>query len=213
MRTKTVLTAAAGMLCAASVMAVTSVNVVGYVNMSLQAGNNLIGNPLSNAGGNTLSAVMPTVPDGTTFTPWDEVGQAFAAPATYLGGWDTDYPMPVGGGGFLFLDSATTVTFVGDVMQGNLSSPIVGNNQIRSSLVPQTGLLSTDLGFPGLDGDTCTFWNSTSVPQGYGAPATFLGGWDTEPPITFIGQAFFINRDPSMIPPGGTFWTRTFNVQ
>jgi uncharacterized membrane protein len=44
-----------------------SVNAVGYVNVAVAKGYNLIANPLNNQGGNKVSVLMPTAPNGTTF--------------------------------------------------------------------------------------------------------------------------------------------------
>src|SRR3974390_2170352 len=64
-------------------------NVVGYVNVPIYAGDNLIANQLDPSGlGNApLDVVFPTtnpaIPDGTTFTEWDPVGHAYLPVSTY----------------------------------------------------------------------------------------------------------------------------------
>merc|ERR1712065_79731 len=74
MRTKTLLIAAVlGAVGIATASAqVTSVNAVGYVNKSLNAGLSLVANPLSN-GGNKVSEVIPSAPIGTAIFLFEQV--------------------------------------------------------------------------------------------------------------------------------------------
>ena len=72
---KTLITIFAGLLLAFSGRAQGSLNIVGYYNLSIQPGYNLIANQLSNSN-NTLNAIFnPTTLVGSTFTRWDLVAQ------------------------------------------------------------------------------------------------------------------------------------------
>src|SRR5215510_8903666 len=91
---RTLVTTFASLLLAITANAQGSLNIVGYYNLSIRPGNNLIANQLSNSN-NTLNAIFsPTTPIGSTFTRWDPVTQQFAPVSTYLGagsGWSINY--------------------------------------------------------------------------------------------------------------------------
>jgi hypothetical protein len=74
------------------------------------------------------------------------------------------------------------------------------------SMVPQAGLLQTDLGFtPAATGDTIFKYNNTTgqYDQAYYDPD--FQSWDAEPTIG-VGEAFWSYRSAV------GDWTRTFNV-
>ena len=95
MRTKLLLSAAvlgvAGMLTASA--QVYSVNVVGYVNVDLVPGFNLIANPLDNTTGNDLNTLIPTAEFGAAVYAYD--GSNFV-PSTYFGTWDPNLELAPG---------------------------------------------------------------------------------------------------------------------
>jgi len=185
-----------------------SLNVVGYYNVPCAAGQlTLIANQL-NTTNNTIGALFPNGPSGSTFYK-------------YAGGWSaynfdpddlTWYPdsaatLNLGEGGFFQAGSATTLTFVGEVAQGALSTPLpaIGTLGVRSSQVPQAGLITTDLGFPGQPGDTAF---------------KYAGGWSAfnfdpddltwypNEPTFGVGEAIMVNKGGA-----ATAWTRNFTVQ
>ena len=74
--------------------------IVGYYNLSIYAGDNLIANQLDPSGGlgnAPLDVVFPTtnpaIPDGTTFTEWDPIANMYLPTSTYnsVSGWDINY--------------------------------------------------------------------------------------------------------------------------
>jgi len=209
MRTKTLLLTAAVIAAgmAASQAQVYSVNAVGYVNKALSVGYSLIANPL-NGTNNNLNTIMPTVPDGTFVLKWLPATQSFSDPAQYYDGlgWLPDTAtMAPGEGAFINLPSATTVTFVGEVPQGTLTTPISANYSLISSKVPQSAGLST-MGLQGQDGDYVLFWNPAT--QSFKDPIQYYDGlgWLPEDPTPAVGEGFFFNT------PTARNWTRTFNV-
>src|SRR5688572_23815862 len=130
MRTKTLLLTAAVLtagLAASVAQSVYSVNAVGYVNKSLVAGYTLISNPL-NGTNNLLSTILPVVADGTFILKWNAASQTFSDPSQYYDGlgWLPDATLNPGEGAFINAPAATTVTFVGEVPQGNLTNQISG---------------------------------------------------------------------------------------
>ena len=127
-----------------------SQNAVGYINITIKPGFNLVGNQLIGPSVG-IAALLPAPPSQTVFYAFNG-GFASSTFDPDLGGWDPDpnLPLPYGGGGFLYnpTGSSFTMTLVGDVGQGSLANPIPAGLSIRSSKVPQAGLISTTLGFP-----------------------------------------------------------------
>lgn len=217
MRTKTLLlTAAVSAAGVASSMAqgtVFSVNAVGYVNTVLTPKFNLIANPL-NAADNSINALFKngansTIPNGTQVYKFN--GTAFTT-LTYddidgnfgTGGSATLVP---GEGAFVRLNGTAnlTVTFVGEVMQGDLKNAYPKGLSIRSSQVPQEGQI-TAMGFKGKNGDQIFYYNTTK--QGYDT-YTFDdidNAFTGNPPALKVGQAFFLKA----VNAGS--WDRTFSV-
>jgi hypothetical protein len=192
-----------------SMAQVYSVNVVGFVNMSLPAGFSLIANPLK-ATNDFLSAIIPTAPDGTQVLTFNVTNQTFAAdvPSYIEGfGWFPDGEVKPGQGFFINLPSATTLTFVGEVRQGNLSAPIATGYSIQSSQVPQRGLVTTDLTLPATDGDQIFRWDRATQTYFSEVPGYIEGfGWFPSEPMMEIGESFFLLTSAAKP------WTRTFNV-
>lgn len=220
MRTKTLLLAAATLAASLAVSSaqVYSQNVVGYYQVNLPAGFNMLGVQLApgpNGTGNTVQNVFGTnVPSGTTVYAF--TGGGFANPATYStkGGWAGDTnsanaALTPGKGVFVSVPSAVTLTVVGEVSQGNLSNPYAAGYNMIASQVPQGGLVQADLAYTPTSGDTVYRYDANI--QNYINPASTYstkGGWGGagQPNVT-VGEAFWLNS-----PAGGT-WTRTFNVQ
>jgi hypothetical protein len=173
-------------------------NAVGYVNKQLSQGFSLIANPLSN-GDNAIGTVIPSAPIGSTVFTF--AGGAFSA-STFLGVWAPDASLPVGEGFFIDVPEATTVTFVGDVLQGEATNKQVAQGlSIQGSLVPQAGTF-TELGFPASVGDTVFSWNGS----GYDSTA-FLGVWAPTEPSLGVGDAVFVDKAEAAA------WNRNFVIQ
>jgi hypothetical protein len=209
MRTKTLLiTAALGVAGIASSFAqVYSQNVVGYVTLTLKPGFQLVANPLNNtaAGGNSVSNLFANVPDGTTLYTYDGAAQKFVGNGKDFGAWANDnQELTPGGGAFLLLPAGgnITVTAVGEVKQGALSTPIARGFSIVSSQVPQAGKLQTDLKYTPEDGDTVYSFDVTQ--QKYVAAGYDFGSWSAEPSLA-VGEAVFL------LSPSAKTWNRTFD--
>lgn len=210
MRTKTLLLtaalAAAGLNTAAAQNGdgdVFSVNAVGFVNVELPQGFEMIANPLD-AEDNTVGALLSDVPDGTIVYKFDAESGTFSVNSKLFGSWDNpDETLEPGDGAFVNSPEATSVTFVGEVPQGTLENEIPAGFSIQSSMVPQSGQLDTDLGFPAADGDIVYRWDNSN--SSYSLHSFVFGGWDT-PPEPAVGEAFFVNKVDA------TTWTREFSV-
>jgi hypothetical protein len=199
MRTKTILlSGVVAALSGASLMAqVYSVNVVGYINVTIPPGFSIVADQLlANGPGvpQTLSPLLdsqiglnptgdPSPFNGTSWfkytagvtsgSPWTTLTPD-SYPATGNVPWDQTFATntTLNPGEAIFVQnpgSAFTVTFVGTVPQGNLTNNAVAHGfSLVSSIIPQAGRLDADLGFPEVDGDTVFIYNvSTSSHPGY----------------------------------------------
>ena len=227
MRTKA-LFAAAAILAAgfASSMAqsnVYSLNVVGYVNVVLKGGGkyNMIANPLKNSNNsitNLFKGANMAGQDGSLVFTWNANATDFGAVipqySTDLNGW-TDNINLAPGQGFYYVNaggSDITNTFVGEVIQGSYTNPIVGSgayNLIGSS-APIGGSFTNSIGgLPGNDGDVVFTWDANATDFGGVIPqySTDLNGWDNNVNVG-VGEALFYVRAGS-----GVQWVRNFTVQ
>jgi hypothetical protein len=199
MRIKALLCAAAVAASAASSMAqsnVYSLNIVGYVNVPMVSGFNLIANPLDN-GTNTLSSLFPGAGFGDTVYQW--TGTTFVS-SLFAGAWSPDLITVPGGGIFYQAGAAFTNTFVGNVLTGSLTNKIKAGFNIVSSQVPQAATLE-NLGYPAGFGDTAYYWLPAT--QSYGS-SLFAGAWSPDT-IPAVGEAFWIQAGAAVD------WTRNFN--
>jgi hypothetical protein len=240
MRTKSLFAAAAciaaGVLSSQAQSNVYSLNVVGYVNLTLKPGYNLIANQLKDPANPTapINVVLTNAPalvDGSTFFGWDAGAQTFTEPAYWVspssGGpawYDGTFSSLVtdtatrGKAYFLFNAGAdATLTLVGEVPQGSDVVNVPANYGFIADTVPVSQLIATN-GFPVQDGNTITTWDATAqayaepaygVGPGSGGPAWYDGTFSTE--IFFkpeVGQGMLHSSSV-----GSANWTRNFTVQ
>jgi hypothetical protein len=207
MRTKTlILTAALSIAAAASSMAqaVYSVNIVGYINKQIPAGFTMVASQLKNSPDNKVTNILPAPPEGTSvykFAGGDQINSFVD------GAWEGDdlnMTMNPGEGVFVQAPSAFTATFVGEVTTGaSLQNPFGSGFSIRSSIVPKTGLLQTDLSFSPAEGDSIFQF----INGGYVINSFVDGAWegDTGQPNIGMAEAFWINNGL-----GNRVWTQSF---
>jgi hypothetical protein len=217
MRTKTALLTAA--VLAAGVLAsvaqnVYSVNVVGYVNKTLLGDGKftLLANPLSGAT-NTLDGILKgALPTNAKVLKWN--GTSFTTYQRTAAGWlpptAGSVTLNPGEGFFVQLpagSSDTNVTFVGEVLQGNLVNSYSDLYNLTGNKFADSGTL-TSLGFTNIPpNDKVLLWNSTA--QSYTTFTKTASGWlPPAGPSIDVGDGFFVNT------PAGTFdWTRDVSVQ
>ena len=186
-------------------------NVVGYYNVTIPANSLTVIANQFNTTNNTLAALIPNPPPDTSFYKY--VSGSGWIPYNFdadLLKWlpDGNVTLNPGEAGFFknITASPITLTFVGEVPQGNLTNTLPAGLAIRSSIVPQAGKLTTDLGYPGAAEDSVykyvvgTGW----VPYNFDAD---LLKWLPSEPTLNVGEGFFSKK----IAAGN--WTRTFNVQ
>jgi hypothetical protein len=219
MRTKTLLLTAALSAAgiATSMAQVYSVNAVGYVNVPLATGFNMVANQFT-ASSYAISNVIPSAPLASTIfvfvnnnyqtSVFDEFSSAWTNPNLLL---------PLGGGFFLNNPQpATTLTMVGEVPQGTLNNPVGAGFSIKSSIVPQAGAVE-DLGL--VPGNTDVIFRFIANIQNYAQYTVdeFTGDWQANTPgfpvdaakgpTVAVGEAFWYNNVA-----GTATWTRNFTV-
>lgn len=202
-----------------SMAQVYSVNVVGFVNVSLTNGYNLLVNPLKGTN-DTIGTIIPTLNNASGLIHWNTNTQSYYTEI----GFDTDANGPLGwddpsvvihpGEAFFIRSFGNfTLTFVGEVRQGTLATPLTAAYTFAGSQVPIAGYLSGELGFAPSNGDAAITWDVQhqrwNTALGYDTEANGPQGWDDGTgPNLGIAQGAVILRGPG----GATTWTKTFNV-
>ncbi|MEQ2008225.1 MAG: hypothetical protein ABMA26_15620 [Limisphaerales bacterium] len=210
MKTKALL--AAGLMVAASAASslaqtVYSVNAVGFVNLNFAPGFTLASNPLDGAN-NTVAVLLPSVPNGTSVFKFDSAAGTYVGSTFLFGSWNNPSMTLVPGEGFFFKNpgaTTLTITFVGNVKQGTLTTPLSAGFTLVGSQVPQGGLVTTDLGLP--IGNAESVFKFDTATQAYTGGSFLFGSWTggIEPTIG-VGEGFFVKKNAS------ASWTRTFSV-
>lgn len=213
-----------------------SANAVGYVNITLQPGFNLIANPLDNTnnGLNTLLTGLPNTSRAYRFNALNSPAYQVSTYLTATARWSTNMVMDPGEGFFLFVNGANpvNVTFVGEVPQGNLVNPLlVGNYQIKGSIVPQQLPLGRNnspvgvatLRYPAATNDVVFTFQNTGTMSTYRAanfrrigPNELWTGQNidgtavtADGPVIPVAAGFFLFRSSTAT---SGDWTRTFSV-
>ena len=208
MKTKVLLIGAAlGLAVAtASADAVYSSNVVGYVNVDITAGWNLIANPLD-SGNNVLSNVIPDAPYNTSvykmvngeykITIFDEDEEAW---------YPEDFTLNPGEGVFINAPEAFTITFVGEVKAGFHSVPLPAGWSIVSSPTPVAGDLN-EIGLTSAVDFNDAVYQFT--PNGYNISIYDEDeeDWYGAVENIAVGEAFFVKKANASV------WTRGFEIK
>ena len=196
-----------------------SLNVVGYVNVSLQANKlSFLSLPMAPVDGNfniTNTIALDDSQDGAVLFAWAGTGWNPTAPSWIAGlGWLPDMVISNGGAFFISSKANSTVTFVGQVPQGAISYSIPAGLSTLANQVP----VSTN--FPGAtvgnDGDVMFTWLQAA--QGWNpVTSSFIGGlgWiatdgsgTVDGPTLDPGQGVFYVNNGAAIP-----FTKNFTVQ
>lgn len=224
MRTKALLAAAilaAGLASSMAQTNVYSLNVVGYYNVTVPAnsvgnGFRIVGNQLTNAAGSDLSAIIPaaSVPNGTVVYAWDSANTTWITRIRTTDDddnamWNNTLALPPGSGFWMKNATASpfTVTFTGEVLQGNLSQSLDAGFNMKASMVPQSGDLASVLGYPATPSSTVIyFWRG-------GTYETCIRTTDDDdnpmwnrPTVPEVGEGFWAKEN------GAKTWTRSFTV-
>jgi hypothetical protein len=226
MRTKTMLLSALlGTLGSVSLMAqstnVYSQNAVGYINVTIQPGFNIVSCPLICSPDNTLNTLMPNA--SGLFKGWsvyfNTKGQGYTQTETGAKtSWASGGTNVISPGSAVFVrntsGSNVTVTFVGQVPQGLMTNVLVPGFNLVGSIVPTSGNLVTN---PitqltnAVKGDTV--YVSDPI-NGYTSPGgTYVaaknGGWATgQPVVPNVAEGFFYQNNNGV----NLNWVENFSV-
>jgi hypothetical protein len=212
MRTKTILLSALlGTIGSVSLMAQSSTNVyslnaVGYINVSLQPGFNLISCPLIASPDNTINTLFTNstgaFKKSDIYNYYPSLG-AYSEDIGTASGWADGGTNTLNPGQAVWFFNPSnlvlTVTFVGTVPSGSLPNPLVGGAgagsfNLVSSILPTTGDLVTNslMNFTNASRkDQLYYWNTSTA--NYTEYLAGAGGvWPAgNPQITNIASGFF----------------------
>jgi len=230
MRTKVLICAAALAVASAfTTMAqnVYSLNVVGYINIPLVQGFNLIANQLDYDGtgtNNTVVNILGTnLPLKSTVYTWNGTTYASSTFNTVKGttsaAWNvTTLTLNPGQGAWLSIPSlagsSSNLTTVGQVDQGSLVNPNLlanGGFALVGSMVPISGGLQTVLGYTPLVGDKV--YQFSAATQSYLPASSYekvkgssSAAWTPAEPTIGIGEGFWMDVG------AGAVWSNYFEV-
>jgi len=214
----------------------------------------MIGNPLDDGKGNYLTNIMSgddgsgnflLIPDGTTIYAWNTNTGSYRSDAPSFvggagGGWGDPSQFFPGNGFWIQSGSADgsgptfNITFVGNVMQGSMSTLLGTGITLAASQIPAAlpvgfkGDLNSagpndpttpTLQIPTFDGDTVYLYTNTATTSGYSSDApsyAFGTGWQSSVfnangPIIQPGQGFWYYRTPEDADAAGNPATSTSN--
>ena len=221
MKTKTLLIAAATLAVGVigSQAQVYSANIVGYVNVPLVSGYNLIANPLNDGNGNNISNILASanLANKSQILTWNGANYNGAIGKINADNhsWGSYISLNQGTGFFLKnAGTLTTNTFTGSVEPTGYASGILVSNLLNpgynlvGSVMPLGGELTTDAT---LNLSSATLANKTQLlgwnagSQAYnGAVGKITGGWGATFPVT-VGQGFFLKSANT----SSTNWVQT----
>jgi hypothetical protein len=217
---------AAGLLTSQAQSNVYSANVVGYVNLPLHEGFNLVANQLdldSTGTNNTIVNVFSNnLPVNSQIYSWNgssfDISAFTANRAGTATNWTLNFTLNPGQGFWLsipagaFGGGASNVTVVGNVLQGTLVNPYIpagGGFSLVSSMPPLAGGLTSNLVYNPQLNDQVYLWNGTGYDIfSYTVNRTgTLTNWNPSEPQINVGQGFWLSSG------AGATWTNKFIVQ
>ncbi|MEP6662056.1 MAG: hypothetical protein ABJC04_00205 [Verrucomicrobiota bacterium] len=178
----------------ATVGGLVSRNVVGYATVVLPQGFSMIANPFFTFS-TAISDLFPDVSDGTTLCKLDSESFRLTNNTVRNGRWvGPDETLSPGEGAIFFNpeNELKNLYFTGEVCQGRLVNAIPAGLSIRSSLVPQSGKLDTDLGFPIAEGDVIHAFDRFE--QKYRVYPYTPKSWKNDAPVIGIGESFWVSK-------------------
>jgi hypothetical protein len=175
---------------------------VGFQKRLLATGWNMLANPFFSPTNVQISTLLPNVPSSTVLQFW---GFTNWGPSTTFssGSWDhPNWTLPFGGGARIQVPTNTTITFVGQVVQGKMTNAIPSGSSVSSSLIPKSGTV-TQLGLTSLgNGDWIEKWNGSS----FICYTNSSGSWSPSTPTLSVGESIVIHATSL------SFWSRTFDT-
>jgi hypothetical protein len=187
---------------------------IGYIKKTIPAhqpanteGEALLANQLDTPP-NTLSTLFPSMPDGTKIRKWDLASQSWLDATFHTsGGWDqANWTLAPGEGAMIKnpLNTALTVNFVGDLVEGTLMNTLPATKSLQSSQVPEAGTVDVLGLMTGLSGGSTVLRFNVSS-QTYDSFLWNGTTWDPSVPAVDVGESFFV------IDAAAGTWTRDYS--
>jgi hypothetical protein len=173
---------------------VSSANVLGYATTLLPPGFSMIANPF-NAPSNAVCELFKELPDGTKLNKFDTRFFQLTENTFRDGKWSRpSETLSPGEGAILFNPTSDYkyLSFVGDVIQGQISIPVPAGFSVRSSPFPRGGSVHADLGFPIADGDVVHLFDRDQ--QKYVLYPYDPQTWASTPPLVGVAESFWIAK-------------------
>ncbi|MCO5051836.1 MAG: hypothetical protein M9920_05990 [Verrucomicrobiae bacterium] len=214
MRTKTILAAAAfiaaGALYSTAQSNVYSLNIVGYVNVQLEANKlALVSNPLIPTDGNNdinnTFKLADGSSDGSQAFVWNTGTASWVSTEWIDGlGWTDAINVGLGEVAFINPSSNQTITFVGEVATGTTTTTLGSGLSLVGSKIPVAGPAPGSS--VGNDGDSVFTWSGNSWNS-----FEYIGGFgwtsdDENGPSVGVAEGFFYNNTGAALT-----WSTTLN--
>ncbi len=195
--------------------------VIGFINMAIPPGTNLIANQFSQISDNehpqnTANWLIgflqydapsyPSLPDNTEIRNWN--GHGFDVDTYYdeQRDWlpNGDNTLLPGQAAFFVNRTSSTITvpFTGLVAQGTITKAISPGTNFVSSILPQAGRIHSDLGYNPNNGDQVLLWNGASYSNHTYSASTQT--WSGGEPTIAVGQGFLL------VASNANLWTQDF---
>lgn len=190
--------------------------IIGFINISIPSGYSLVSAHLFREAGafdpfptavpnaipNLFSSVKTNSLGVTKIRSNGRFGTAYYTPS--IGWTETDMSLLPGEGAVLWNSGgAFTNITVGGVLEGTLTNVLAAGLTLCSSIVPQEGLLTSELEFPASPGDAVFRLNSDGSYRRYDYWVT---GWHPEEPVLRVAEAFWAYKLAA------TNWVRRFTA-
>lgn len=178
-----------------------TINIVGYVNLQMYAGDNLFVNQLDDGNGDALNSILTQgVLTGSTFTEWNSAAKQFLPTSIFNGtSWSINYDLsPDETGAVLNSPGNTTITLVGSVLyydpstlQSTFSPPArSGGTYLLGYPVPLANETFQDIiGRNPLNGESVRTLDAAT--QTYSVDTFENGSWNEGTPSFAVGEAAY----------------------
>lgn len=150
-----------------------------------------------NTANNTIAHLLADQADGAQLLKYNDLGfHSFTYDSIFAQQWtpNGDATLNPGEGAFYKSPIATTLTFVGEIVQGRLTNNLpIGRYALLSSMIPQVGTLSA-LGIPAEPGDILQVFDGSYSAYVYDG---LCNTWLPNEPTIGVHQAFWYRKSPS----------------
>jgi len=193
-----------------------SLNAVGYINVTVQPGFNIISDPLIASPDNTITTVLTNTGQFSKFQvwAWSPSTSSYAEAIGTKSGWGTsgNITLSPGQAAWLYNPGAapTNITFVGTVPSGSLTNTLAPSSfNLVSSILPTSGDIVTNplMNFhTAVSKDQVWTWDATA--KAYTEEIAGKSGFLTHPIQATVGGGFWYFNATNT----ANNWVETFTV-